>query len=87
MGKLYVWNGRGSSEDERQVAQTYAATLSQTSLQIVEFEEGSEDEIFWMILGQADYASAHHWKFRDVLDRLGARIYAVDSSKARTPVR
>lgn len=53
---------------------------------MVEFKERSEDAIFWMILGQAEYANAHHWKFRNHLDRLGARIYAIDSSKTRTPV-
>ncbi|GJJ06422.1 hypothetical protein Clacol_000613 [Clathrus columnatus] len=87
LGTLYVWHGRGSSEDERKVALTYAATLAQNSIRTVESEEGAEDEMFWMILGQNEYANAHHWKFRDKLDRLGARIYFIDSSKPKSPVQ
>lgn len=87
LGTIYIWHGRGSSEDEQKVALTFAATISQKSLPMIEFNEGSEDSVFWMILGQAGYANAHHWKFRNHLDRLGARIYAIDSSKTRTPVQ
>ncbi|KAF8507458.1 hypothetical protein BU17DRAFT_57402 [Hysterangium stoloniferum] len=84
---LYVWHGRGSSEDERHVALAYAQSLSSTAQNVVEFEEGTEDEMFWLMLGEDGYANADHWKFRKELDRLGARLYAIDASKTKAPVQ
>jgi len=84
---VYVWHGRGSCEDERHVALAYAQSLGSTAENIVEFEEGTEDEMFWLILGEDDYANADHWKFRKQLDRLGARLYTIDASKTKAPVQ
>ena len=31
---------------------------------VIEVEEGKEDEMFWMFLGEDGYASASYWKWR-----------------------
>lgn len=56
------------------------------SANFLEFEEGQEDQMFWMILGNDGYANADHWKFRGQLDRLGARVHVIDSSKSKSSV-
>lgn len=86
LGALYVWHGRGATEDERQVALTYGQSLATTPANVVEFEEGMEDEMFWMVLGDGDYANADHWQFRGQLDRLGARLHVIDSSQTKSLV-
>jgi len=86
LGALYVWHGRGASEDERKVALSYGHSLTHAPTTVIEFEEGKEDEMFWMVLGDDGYANADHWKFKGQLDRLGARIHLIDSSKTKSPV-
>ncbi|KAF8586696.1 hypothetical protein K439DRAFT_1659511 [Ramaria rubella] len=83
---LYVWHGRGATEDERRVASAYGESLT-TSKDIMEFEEGAEDEMFWMVLGNNSFANADHWKFRPQLNKPGTRLYAIDSSRTKTPVQ
>lgn len=50
-----------------------------------EFEEGSEDEMFWLFLGEDDYAKADYWKWkRDANSGLGSqgpRVWRVDASR------
>jgi len=45
-------------------------------------EEGEEDEMFWMFLGEDDYANADHWKWRKTSALSGsenhARIWRID---------
>jgi hypothetical protein len=86
LGAIYVWHGRGATEDERKVALTYGQSLTRASSGVVEFEEGKEDEMFWMVLGDSGYANADHWKFKGQLDSLGARLHVVDCSKVKSPV-
>ena len=83
---LYVWHGRGSSEDERRVASAYAQSLKTESTNVEEFEEGAEDEMFWMVLGDDPFANADHWKFKNHSDITGARLFNVDSSRLKDPV-
>ena len=86
LGTLYVWHGRGASEDERKVALTYGHSLTNVPTNIIELEEGKEDEMFWMVLGDDGYANADHWKFKGQLDRVGARLHVIDSSKTKSLV-
>lgn len=85
LGNTYVWHGRGSSEDERKVASTYAQSLTKTPSAIIELEEGAEDEMFWMILGNDAYANASYWTFKDQLDRVGSRIFSINASRKQSP--
>ncbi|KAF8515440.1 hypothetical protein JB92DRAFT_2914786 [Gautieria morchelliformis] len=87
LGAIYVWHGRGASEDERKVALTYGQSLTSASSGLIELEEGKEDEMFWMVLGNGGYANADHWKFKGQLDRLGARIHIIDCNKVKSPVQ
>jgi len=62
---LWVWHGRGSSDMERAAALGYSKTLtSGTQKSIQEVNEGEEDEMFWMFLGEDDYANADYWKWK-----------------------
>ena len=62
---LWAWHGRGSSAAQRQSAKSYAAKLSPPGAKnIVEVEEGNEDDMFWMFLGEPRYAMADYWKWR-----------------------
>lgn len=49
---------------------------------IVEMEEGQEDEMFWLFLGEDSYASADHWKWKRelVLSRPLPRIWEVSGA-------
>lgn len=42
--------------------------------------------MFWMMLGNDEYANADLWKYKDQLDRVGTRLFSVDSTKRKTPV-
>lgn len=85
---VYVWHGRGSSEDERKQARGYAGAISSASetMEVHEFEEGSEDPMFWEILGDG-FASADFWKFRPDLVGDRPKLYQVVASNPLRPVR
>jgi len=56
--KLYSWYGKGSNEDEKQLALRIAKCFETTNITVKEIEEGNEDNIFWSLLGgKATYAS------------------------------
>ena len=61
--------------------------------QVPDLEEGQEDEMFWMFLGDSDgYAHASYWKWRKsdaVKDALAAdpRIWSVDCKKSKEEAR
>jgi len=83
---VYVWHGRGSSEEERKQARGYAEAISSDTMTVHEFEEGNEDPMFWMILGDG-FASADFWKFRPELDGAKQKLYRVISSNPLRPVQ
>ncbi|KIJ49349.1 hypothetical protein M422DRAFT_246441 [Sphaerobolus stellatus SS14] len=87
LGTVYVWHGRGSTEDERKVAATYAQSLTNSPSSVVEFDEGNEDEMFWLILGNEGYANADFWKFKDQLERVGPRFFSIDSTNRKLPIQ
>ncbi|KLO19554.1 hypothetical protein SCHPADRAFT_935342 [Schizopora paradoxa] len=65
LDSLWVWHGRGASQPERSAALAYAKSLnSGTEKKIEEVNEGEEDEMFWMFLGEDDYANADYWKWK-----------------------
>ncbi|KAH8119453.1 hypothetical protein DFH11DRAFT_1540265 [Phellopilus nigrolimitatus] len=77
---LWVWYGCGSTPAERNAALGYAQTLA-SEKNLVEVEEGQEDEMFWMFLGDEGYAKADYWKWRKVEKGIDPRIWRVDCSK------
>lgn len=60
---LWVWYGCGSVQTEREAAKRYSQHLG-SDKNIVEVEEGQEDEMFWMFLGDEGYANANYWKWK-----------------------
>ncbi|KAI9509736.1 hypothetical protein F5148DRAFT_977834 [Russula earlei] len=81
LGTLYVWHGKGSLPEERQAALGYALSLPAESCLVELIEhESDNNEVFWMMLGDADYASADYWKWRPDLATALPRIWRVDAS-------
>ncbi len=80
---FYVWHGRGSSEAEQRAALSYAKQLAPAEENIVELteDESQEEEMFWMMLGDGDYANADYWKWRSNALFLDPRIWVVDVSQ------
>ncbi|KAH9012020.1 hypothetical protein EDB85DRAFT_1044168 [Lactarius pseudohatsudake] len=82
LGTSYVWHGKGSLPEERQAALEYAQSLATEGSSLVELieQESDDNEFFWMMLGDASYASADYWKWRPKLATNLPRIWRVDAS-------
>ncbi|KAK0461206.1 uncharacterized protein EV420DRAFT_186624 [Desarmillaria tabescens] len=82
---IYVWHGCGSLARERQAAMQYANTLG---LNVVELSngEGDDDDMFWMILGEDDYAQADYWKWRSSASHIDPRIWHVNATRGEDAV-
>jgi hypothetical protein len=87
LGAIYVWHGRGSSAEERQQCMTCAQSLAGDSLTVTEFDEGEEDPMFWMMLGEESFASAHYWQFKPEVTTFSPKLYRVTASEIAQPVR
>ncbi|KAI9066572.1 hypothetical protein FKP32DRAFT_355404 [Trametes sanguinea] len=79
----YVWHGRGSRAAEQQAALKYAQGLASSPEYVVELteEESQADEMFWMILGEGDYAKADYWQWRPQASTAEPRIWIVDAKQ------
>jgi hypothetical protein len=79
LDNVYVWYGCGSLAAERDVALVYARGLAPKGSDVVELEEGKSDdhEIFWMMLGDDDYARADYWKWRRSAGGSSPRIWRI----------
>ena len=87
---LYVWHGCGSVDNERAAARDYAKALATSSSNVVELIEGqsdADDEMFWMILGEGDYARADYWKWRASSLSIHPRVWSVDVTRGADAVR
>ncbi|KAN0105279.1 hypothetical protein V8E52_011193 [Russula decolorans] len=83
LGTCYVWHGKGSLPGERQATLGYALTLAVKSSPVELVEHESDDnEMFWMMLGNDDYARADYWRWRPDSATAFPRIWRVDSSSA-----
>jgi hypothetical protein len=86
---LYVWHGRGSKETERAEALEYAQGLASNGGNVIELSEGEndDDEMFWMILGDEEYAKADHWRWRRTSPSAVSRMWRVDASSSQKVIR
>jgi hypothetical protein len=84
LGTSYVWHGKGSLPNERQAALEYAQSLTaEGSNPVVLIEKESDDnDLFWMMLGDAGYASADYWKWRPKMVTTLPRIWRMDALSA-----
>jgi hypothetical protein len=83
LDSLYVWHGRGSLDQESKAAIEYAQGMAGNTMSIVELAEGhDEDEMFWMYLGDDDWAKADYWQWRPTT-RCESRILRVDSDDSQ----
>ena len=49
-------------------------------------EAGDEDEMFWIILGEGDYAKADYWQWKASHPQWRTRIWLVDADKENEAV-
>ncbi|KAI8993829.1 hypothetical protein BD414DRAFT_513494 [Trametes punicea] len=85
----YVWYGRGSTAAERQAAVKYAQGLASSAENVVELteDESLKDEMFWMILGEGDYAKADYWQWRAQAPAVDPRAWGIDSGHGGDAIR
>lgn len=85
---LYIWHGRGSTGRERSAAMKYAQGLASQGSNIVELIQGEtdEDEMFWMMVGDDDFANADYWRWRQNHQSPDPRIWRCDASKGKNGV-
>jgi hypothetical protein len=72
---------------ERAAALAYAQGLGGDADSVIELKEGEndDDEMFWMILGDKDYAQAQHWKWRPTAEQPDPRIWKVENGIRPVP--
>ncbi|KAK0454925.1 hypothetical protein EV421DRAFT_1699786 [Armillaria borealis] len=85
LGTIYVWHGCGSLAKERQAAMRYAKTLGSNVVELSN-GEGDDDDMFWMILGEDDYAQADYWKWRSSASHIDPRIWHVNATRREDAV-
>ncbi|CDO74347.1 hypothetical protein BN946_scf184645.g3 [Trametes cinnabarina] len=85
----YVWHGRGSTIAEQQAALKYTQELASSPEHIVQLteDESQADEMFWMILGEGDYAKADYWRWRPHATAVYPRLWIVDTKQEDDVVR
>ena len=81
---MYVWYGTGSLAIEREAALQYAKSIC-GDFQVVELTQGENDdnEMFWMLLGEASFADADYWRWRksSAPQDIQPSVWRVDSTK------
>lgn len=83
-----MWHGRGAREEERDAALKYAHVLAAKGSTVVKLVEGEsdDDEMFWMMLGEDDYAKADYWQWRRTWSEPDPRIWRLDAQNRKSPV-
>ncbi|KAG9094921.1 hypothetical protein FRC06_010332 [Ceratobasidium sp. 370] len=84
---VYVWHGRGSTLRERDSAARYAKSIAGPEKEADEFDEGKEDPMFFMLLGEDPWANADYWKYRALLGRAAVRprMFCIDAKDKKQP--
>ncbi|KAG8863336.1 hypothetical protein FRB96_008828 [Tulasnella sp. 330] len=86
LDNVYIFHGKGATAPERSEATKYALSLLSDGASPIEFEEGAEDEMFSMILGDDTHAMADFWKYRSVGGKRAADLFRIDA-QADAPVQ
>jgi hypothetical protein len=83
LNTLYVWYGRGSKRQERDAALKYAQGLAAQDSTVVELaeDESDDDEMFWVMLGDDEYAKADYWRWRCTSPEISPRLWRVNTDK------
>ncbi|TFY58115.1 hypothetical protein EVJ58_g6618 [Rhodofomes roseus] len=90
LGSVYIWYGCGSVDSERAAAREYAEALASSPSGVIELVEGESDvdeEMFWMILGDGDYAKADYWKWKASSPSIHPRVWSVDATKGAEAIQ
>lgn len=66
----------------------YAQNLAGKGADVIELTEGEndDDEMFWMILGEDEFAKADYWKWRHTSSGLEPRIWKIEADSTEQPV-
>jgi len=66
----------------------YAQDLAAKGSTVVELAEGESDdnEMFWMMLGEDEYAKADYWKWRRTSSDVAPRLWRVNADKGEDAV-
>ncbi|QRW21576.1 hypothetical protein RhiXN_06565 [Rhizoctonia solani] len=85
---VYVWYGRGATQPEREAAAAYGRMVAGPEKEIEEYEEGKEDPMFFVLLGDDAWANADYWKYRAPLGKVAyrPRMFLVDARDKKQPV-
>ncbi|KAI0769641.1 hypothetical protein BD413DRAFT_477512 [Trametes elegans] len=85
----YVWHGRGSTAAEQRAALKYAQGLASSPENVVQFteDESFSDEMFWMILGEGDYAKADYWQWRGSASDVDPRAWVIGTNQGEHNIR
>ncbi|CAE6513557.1 unnamed protein product [Rhizoctonia solani] len=85
---VYVWHGRGTTQLEREAAAAYGRMITGPEKEIEEFDEGKEDPVFFMLLGDDAWANADYWKYRAPLGKVSyrPRMFLIDARNRKQPV-
>ncbi|KAI0645465.1 hypothetical protein C8Q79DRAFT_1001065 [Trametes meyenii] len=77
----YVWHGRGSTTAEQHAARKYAYGLASSPGNVLELpeDESYAEEMFWMILGEGEYAKADYWQWRASVSAVDPRAWVVNA--------
>lgn len=88
LGSIYIWHGRGSTTAERRAAMDYSKRLSNDIGSPTELVEGEtdDDEMFWLILGDDDYAKADYWRWRADSTVTDPYVWKVNPENIELPV-
>ncbi|CUA66742.1 Nascent polypeptide-associated complex subunit alpha, muscle-specific form [Rhizoctonia solani] len=85
---VYIWHGRGTTQLEREAAAAYGRLITGPEKEIEEFDEGKEDPMFFMLLGDHAWANADYWKYRAPLGKVAyrPRMFLIDARNKKQPV-
>ncbi|CAE7094479.1 unnamed protein product [Rhizoctonia solani] len=85
---VYVWHGRGATQPEREATAAYGRMITGPEKEIEEFEEGKEDPMFFMLLGDHAWANADYWKYRAPLSKVAnrPRMFLINARNKKQPV-
>lgn len=71
---------------ERHAAVRYARALGENVVELAHGVSADDDDMFWMVLGEDEFAKADYWRWRSMSPRTDAMIWEVDASQGKKAV-